>query len=130
MSFYRPHDRCYSPHGERSMTRQEFKEECDIYTILHQFQQTGVMTRVQTAQPQWGELPDNIDFQQSLETVAAAQAAFASLPSKVREHFDHEPIKFLAAMYDSTREAELRGLGLLQSLPPSSPTSSPSEATP
>lgn len=130
MSFYRPHDRYYSPHGDRSMTRQEFKDECDIYTILQQFQQTGVMRHVQQAQPLWGELPDNIDFQQSLETVAQAQAAFASLPSKVREHFNHEPAQFLAAMYDSSREPELRALGLLQTPQGSPPTSSPSEGTP
>lgn len=116
--FYRPHARFYSPSGERSMTRQEYKAECDIYTILQQFQETGVMKRSQTAQPLWGELPDDIDFQTAMNITMAANDAFASLPSAVRSHFQNDPARFLAAMYDSTREDELRKLGLLNAKPP------------
>lgn len=111
------------------MARQEFKDECDIYNILRQFQQTGVITRVQTAQPLWGELPDDIDFQAAMHTVMSANEAFASLPADVRNHFNNDPQAFLAAMYDSSREDELRGLGLLNAkatAPPDPPLPSPS----
>lgn len=125
MSFYRPHDRVYSPHGERSMTRQEFKEECDIYEILAQFRDTGVIRRVQTAQPTFGDLPDDIDFQQSVNTVLQAQQAFASLPSNVRDFYGNNPERFLAAMYDSSQRDQLERFGLVTPKPKPEPEAKP-----
>lgn len=128
---YRPHKRVTfdgkwtNPHtGEivalPSMTKQEFKRECDINNIIKQFSTTGMLNHV-SANAKLGaylHLPDSYDFQESLETVAQAEKAFMTLPSKLRERFDNEPSKFLAFAGDPKNLDEMRTLGLANPAPP------------
>lgn len=112
--FYRPHPRVRTPVGETSLTRQEHKQECDIHYILKQYQRTGIITHVQTSRPTYTDLPSALDFQESMNIIMAAENAFESLPSSVRDHFGNDPTRFLAAFADPSKEAELRELGLLR----------------
>lgn len=116
--FYRPHSRVTAEIGGPSLTKQSHKEECDIHNILRQYQKTGIITHVQSARPTYEDLPDNIDYQDSLNTLMAANETFSALPAKVRDHFDNDPAKFLAAFYDSKQEDQLREFGLLKAKPP------------
>lgn len=52
-----------------------------------------------------------------MNTLIAADAAFAALPAKVRDHFNNDPAAFLAAFSDKSQEAQLREFGLLKPLP-------------
>lgn len=129
-SFYRPHNRVTFDNslvnrvtGEiefpPSMAKQEFKAECDINNILKQFSATGMMRHVsaKAAEGMYTDLPDQQDFQESLEIVRTASESFASLPSKVRDRFHNEPHEFLAFMGDPKNSDEIRALGLAQALP-------------
>lgn len=126
-SFYRPHDRAATWYtgeevnavtGEVSrpgtMTKQSFVAECDINNILKQYKQTG-MIRHMTANAQQGmyaDLPDEVDFQASMNMVIQAEMAFASLPSKVRARFHNSPQDFLEFMGNPDNQDEAIRLGL------------------
>lgn len=120
LGFYRPHPRVTLDCGDVMMTKQSHKDECDIHNILRQYQRTGIINHINTNQPLYSDLPSNIDYQSSMNLLLEAQEAFASLPSKVREHFSNDPGRFLAAFNDPSQAETLRGFGLLKPKPPES----------
>lgn len=99
-----------------SRTKQSFLAECDINNIIRQYSQTGVITHIsaKASQGVYADLPDTIDFQESMNTVVKAQEAFASLPAAVRARFANEPSLFLEFMADPANLEEARKLGLLK----------------
>lgn len=130
IGFYRPHKRIYfdntqvnSKTGEieqiPSMTKQSFVAECDINNILKQYSTTGVIKHIseRAAQGQYMDLPDEVDFQQSLEIVRQAQEAFATLPSSVRSRFENSPAEFLQFLSDPANKDEIVRLGLAKPAP-------------
>lgn len=97
-----------------TMTKQSMAAQCDINNILKQFKMTGVISHisVHASKGTYQDLPESLDFQESLHTVKRAQDAFASLPSKVRNRFDNDPALFLMFCSDPANAAELVELGL------------------
>lgn len=129
-SFYRPHKRVTFDNlyldpvtGELvqcpSMTKQEFKFECDINNVIKSFTQTGMFKHVsaRAAAGTYQDLPDGIDFQESLHQVEAARSAFMTLPSKIRSRFGNDPAEFLSFAHDPANRAEMSALGLLNPPP-------------
>lgn len=128
--FYRPHARVLElgqlvnpVTGEvtepPSMTKQEFVRECDINNIIKQYSTTGMLTHV-SAKAQLGayqDLPDPIDFQESMHLVQYARDSFDTLPSKMRARFDNDPAQFLAFCSDPANLDEMRALGLAEPAP-------------
>lgn len=142
--FYRPHDRAATWYtgdvtdpitGEvtnpPSRTKQSFLEQCDINTILKQYQKTGMLNHVNAAAAAgaYVDLPDEIDFQESLATVERAQQSFSTLPSKIRARFNNDPAEFMAYMADPANIDEMVDLGLATKPAPQEPTPAP-EAPP
>lgn len=140
-SFYRPHDRVqYTGEvtdpitGEvtkpPSMTKQSFAAECDINNIIKQYKVTGMFSHIsaRAAQGSYLDLPDPLDFQESLSVVAEAQRAFDTLPSKVRERFENNPTKFLEFMADPANGEELVKLGLASRVGDPAPAPAPDPA--
>lgn len=140
MSFYRPHKRVqYTGEvqdpktGELvklpSMTKQEFVKECDINNVLKQYKATGMVSHlnVRAAQGAYLDLPDSLDFQESLNIVREAETAFGSLPSKLRERFGNNPAEFLAFCADPGNAREMAELGLTIPEPPKAPEPAPKE---
>lgn len=116
-AFYRPHGRIQLDTGDKLITKQAHKDECDINRILRQFQKTGIITHVQNARPTFQDLPSDIDFQMSLHLIQEAEQAFSELPSRVRDHFNNDPAQFLASFDDPNQADKLREFGLLSSKP-------------
>lgn len=102
-----------------SMTKQEFVKQCDINNIIKEFSLTGQISHInaQAAQGRFLDLPDNIDFQQSVHLVQHAQAAFAALPAAIRNRFHGNPAEFLAFVQDPANAAELIELGIRERPP-------------
>lgn len=130
--FYRPHQRVTYDCGDIMVTKQHYKDECDIHTILKQYQRTGIITHVQNSRPTYEDLPSDIDFQTALHIQMQAVEAFEGLPSKVRDHFANDPERLLRALNDPDQHAYLREVGILKapapapSVPDSVPVPSPS----
>jgi len=97
--------------GGPSLTKQSFKDECDINNILRKYIKTGVLNASVKAQ-QMGDFSNVGDYHQAMNTVIAAHDAFMNLPSKIRERFDNDAGNFLAFMSDAKNEAEAVELGL------------------
>lgn len=146
--FYRPHRRVsfdgsitnpatgeitYPP----ARTKQEFVKQCDINNIIKEFTLTGQVNHISAKAMQGAflDLPDSIDFQQSMNTVIEANKAFMALPALMRDRFHNEPSEFLAFVSDPKNADELVKLGirtppprLAAEAPQGAPTSAP--ATP
>lgn len=117
-AFYRPHQRVIAPHSDEMMTKQSFKAECDINTILRQYSKTGVITHVQNARPSYTDLPDSLDYQQSMNTLIVADQAFAGLPASVRARFGNDPAAFLQALSDPDQRDYLTEVGVFRAPEP------------
>lgn len=128
-SFYRPHSRVFMPTGEThnpvtgevipappSRTKQEFKDQCDINNIIKAFKLTGQINHIaaNAAKGRYEDLPDEVDFQTSLNTIRAASNAFESLPAKLRDRFGNDPTAFLAFLSDPENIEEATRLGILK----------------
>lgn len=130
-TFYRPHPRVtfdndlvdratgeviYPP----SMTKQEFAGECDINNIIKSFSATGMIRHVsaRAAEGRYEDLPDPLDFQESLAIIAQATDSFMTLPAKIRDRFEQDPAKFLSFVSNPSNLDEMRALGIAKPLPP------------
>lgn len=99
-----------------SMTRQSEMEQCDIHNILKQFSQVGFeqLVRENAAKGQYADLTDLPDYQDALQIVLDSQAAFAALPSQVRDRFRNDPARFIEFLADPANQEEALKLGLVQ----------------
>lgn len=115
-----------------SMTKQSEMDACDINNILKQYSPAGLQQLISenAARGQYADLPDEIDYQTSLNTVIAAQASFGTLPAKVRERFLNDPARFLEFLSrpENAQEAVDLGLATLVSLD-KEPETAPIEPT-
>lgn len=137
LGFYRPHDPKLGAFDNTdpetgevlpSMTKQSEMDACDIHNVLRQFSQQGFesLVRENAAKGQYADLPDSIDYQESLNIVIAAQRSFETLPSQVRERFGHDPARFLDFLSDPNNQDEAIRLGLAtDSRPPVDPPPPP-----
>jgi phage internal scaffolding protein len=127
ISLYRPHRRVQehggliNPHtGDvtipPSMTKQEFVRECDVNNVIKQYKTSGMVSHInaKAAQGAYTDLPDSVDFQESLHTIMVAEKAFMTLPAKVRDRFGQDPAEFLAFLSNPENADEARKLGMLK----------------
>jgi len=114
MSFFLPHPRVQVDTGEFTFTKQSSKDECDINNILAQYKRTGMIAHINAAAAQYIDLPSDLDYQASINVVKSAEAAFASLPSKIRDEYSNDPSQFLAALYDPSKRGRMEELGVLR----------------
>lgn len=100
-----------------SLTRQEFKDECDLGKILQRFGRTPEgMQLLENARGYVSERFDDVSgvlhYREALDAVKRAETVFDSLPVELRVRFDHSPEKFLNFVDDPKNLDELRTLGL------------------
>lgn len=102
-------------------THQEFREECDINTIMARYNATGVMPQPWKSPPKplWGDFSSVPEFQAAQQLLVDARDAFLSLPAKVRARFHNDPAEVLAFVHDPDNLEEARKLGLANPAPPS-----------
>lgn len=111
--FGRPRRRVSFSTGSQTLVEQAHRDACDINRILANYRRTGMLTHVNQAKPQYGELPDQLEYQEALEVVRGASDAFMSLPAEVRDRYGNEPSRFLAAIGNPAEADFLRAQGVL-----------------
>lgn len=94
-------------------TKQSFREECNIHTIMKKYRQTGLLSHVTATPPMWGDFVSVPDYQSALEKVKLAEEAFMALPAFVRSRFENDPAQLLAFVSDSKNRDEAVKLGLV-----------------
>lgn len=97
-------------------TKQAFKGEADINTIMARYQSTGEMPALNEVAPQYLDASEGFDFQSMQDKVLEARALFQQLPSRLRNRFGNEPQLFLEYVRDPGNLAEMRELGLVRDL--------------
>lgn len=115
--------------SEPSMTHQSFKNECDVNTIMDRYRRTGVLVdpSVQTSRsPLFGDFTNVPDFHKAQEIIIESENLFMSLPSHVREAFNHSPGDFMDFCSDPANRDELIDLGLV--IPDEEPSPEPVSA--
>jgi len=98
---------------EPTRAQQQFKEECDINTIVERFGLTGELPR-DVRVPVNGDFADAVtDFQSAMNLALEAEKGFMAMPANVRARFNNDPGQLVAFVSDPSNREEARSLGLL-----------------
>jgi len=97
---------------EPTRTKQSEMAACDINNILKRYQKTGQLPDLIKQNPQYGDFTNVLSYQESLNTVAMAQAQFNALDAHIRERFMNDPARFLEFATNPKNNKELIRLGL------------------
>lgn len=118
-----------SINDEKTLTQQQFKDECDINNIIKNYSQTGVLPVSQKVGA-FLDVSNVADYQTALQTVFEAQKAFDALPSSIRSKFENDPNQLLAFIEDDKNYDEALKLGLLEKQSPQNQNSTSQTQTP
>lgn len=105
---------------EPDLTKQEFKDECDINVIMARYIRTGVLPPG-IGVGMYGDFSDIGSYQEALQIIERASEQFAAQPSGVRDRFNHSPEAFLEFVMNPDNRAEAQKLGLLKDEKPADP---------
>ena len=96
--------------NEKSMTQQQFKQECDINSVLENYRKTGTPL----PNPQFSEnivdLTAYGDFQQSMDTIRESIELFEALPAALRKKMGNDPANLPSYLEENEQEAIKYGL--------------------
>jgi len=101
-----------------SLTKQEFKEECDINVLMKRYQKTGLFPQHPGASPRYVSNIGAPDFLEAQNLILQARSEFSALNAELRKRFDNDPSKFLAFVNDPANADELIKLGLREAPKP------------
>lgn len=111
---FRPNRRSATDIPGVSVTRQEFQDECDVNILMARYDKTGLFpTMAAPAAPRYfdaSEVPT--DFRDVMDHMLAADAAFMTLPAKVRREFDNDPASFVEFAQNPDNLSKMREWGL------------------
>lgn len=99
---------------EPGLTKQEFREECDINNIMKRYEKDGVLTHFNKYQGQYGDFADVSEYHEAMNKVVAADTMFMSLPASIRDRFGNDAGKFLDFVGDEKNLKEMHEMGLLR----------------
>lgn len=103
--------------NEPTMAQQQYRDECDINTIMRRFSVTGELPTT-GAIPRYEDYTGVVnDYQTAMNALIEADKVFASLPSQVRRRFENDPQQFLEFCTDENNREEAIRLGLTEPKP-------------
>lgn len=118
------------------LTKQSFREQCDINFIVKQHASTGLWAHLNPIAATYEDASGAVDLQQSIQAVRDAEAQFYSLPAAVRQAAQNSPVQFLEMLADQEAYDHLVSVGLptepirAAGSPPPAAAPSPSKAAP
>jgi len=115
---------------DKSLTKQSFKDDCDVDKIIKNYSRTGDITLFTKSMGQSGDFSAVQDFHTAMNLVANASSQFNSLPSALRDRFNNSIPEFLSFMNDDKNIPEAIKLGIIdgkviEKTPPTGGASSP-----
>lgn len=99
---------------EPSLTKQCFKDECDVNNILKSYVRTGEISHLARRPGGYGDVSAHIDYHEAMGVVMQAEEDFAALPAKVRARCQNDPYIFLEFINDPKNLDEMVQLGLVK----------------
>jgi len=112
------------------LTEQNHKDETDINQIVRKYNKTGLIDHLNQFEKQYGDMT-GYDYQDAMNTIAAANTMFEGLPSAIRNKFDNDPAKFINFVDDEANADKLVEMGLAKpkvNIPVDEGSSEPVEA--
>lgn len=109
---YGKRDRVFADVGDRSRTKQSFRDDCDVTNIVNSYYRSGTLAHANSKQPHYG-FATSCDFREALELVAQASKNFAGLDSAMRKQFNDQPGEFLAFVENPSNLPQMAQMGLL-----------------
>lgn len=97
-----------------SLTKQSFKDECNINHIMSKYEKTGSIEHVNNHQGSYGDFTHSQSYQESLNQIMLAQNQFDSLPAQIRKQFENDPILFVEYCSNPDNHDNLVKMGLAQ----------------
>lgn len=110
---YVQHGRVQFSSDEPSMTKQSFKDECDVNVIMKRFERTGILPTPIGGEPRYLDV-SAVDYVEAMREVANARTLFEELPARLRDRFENDPQRMLEFLEDPKNVEEGRELGLLR----------------
>jgi len=107
-----------------SRTRQSFKEECDINTIVHRFG-VGRDMPSNVRPPMYGDFDGVGNYQDAMNVLLESRKSFESMPARVRERFLNDPGRFMDFCSDPGNYDEALKMGLAMPRPAPAPVPQP-----
>jgi len=93
------------------LTEQNHKDETDINKIVRKYNKTGLIDHLNQFEKQYADMT-GYDYQDAMNTVAAANTMFEGLPSQIRNKFDNDPAKFINFVDDENNYDAMVEMGL------------------
>jgi len=109
---YQPTERVQLTFPDSTMTKQSFKDECDINNIMKKYEKNGLIDHLNNTRGEYGDFIGFSDYQTSLNEIKAADEAFATIPAAIRARFNNNPSEFLEFVQDEKNADEMIRLGL------------------
>ena len=99
-----------------SMTQQQFKDECDINSIMSKYLKTGVLADPldKRGTPKFGEYAEIGDYMDHMNKVVEAREMFEALPATIRKRFNNNPADLIEFVMDDGNYNEAVKLGILE----------------
>lgn len=97
-----------------SLTKQSFKEECDVNEILKRSANGAVTNGADVRQAMYGDFTNIPSYQESLDLVNRANGMFMSMDAFIRERFRNDPREMIAFLQDPKNRDEAIKLGLVK----------------
>lgn len=115
-----PHDRLevLTDVSGESMTKQSFKDECDINVIMARYERSGQLPLSDDVRAEFGDFSDSLSFHEASNRIIAAQDAFMRVPAHIRAEFGNDPGRFLEFAIDPKNLDRMVELGLAVKRPP------------
>lgn len=95
------------------ITKQSFKDECDINNIMMKYIRTGLVDHVNRYQGRYGDFSDVPDMLQAFDIIERSEEMFNSLPSDIRKDFNNDVVAFLEFAQDPANTDALKEYGLI-----------------
>lgn len=96
-----------------SRTKQSFRDQVNINTILEKFRKTGMVSHLNGKRPFYGDVSDIKSYQEALGVVSKANELFSSMSSKIRERFMNDPVNMVNFLSDPKNIDEAVELGMV-----------------
>lgn len=98
------------------LTRQEFKDDCDLNKIVARYEKTGMVDALER-QGFYGDVSELLGYKDALNVVIQARELFNSLDASVRERFYNDPARLIDFLDDPKNRDEAVRLGLVNPPP-------------
>lgn len=109
---YEKRERVQVDFDEPSLTKQQFKSDCDVNLILKKYGRGGVVPRFDDLKPQYGDFVSVDDYHTALDRIIDSRASFDRLPAPLRARFKNDPALLLDFVSDERNYDEAVSLGI------------------